>query len=288
MGGSRYALSERKISRWTKEARGLGRGASYRPWLTMHDVPSHGLSVRVLGVTTGRIHQLLSGVERAVFLECDWSHAVTDIREQFPLPRDVTRRIAQEMGVVHPADGRVDVVMTTDLLLDVNGVDQDLSFELPPGTGRRRLAISIKSREEQLTLRERDKLEIERRYWRGLGITWLLLFLDDIPEDQWRKLMWLHEWFTLDFMGEDAARLFRAKCDRVLVHLACAQDQRAGGFMERVDADEQWTPGTTLAAIRHLAANGRVTTSTDRLYDAWGPLGQFTVAAQHGALARSA
>ena len=64
---SRYGFDEAKIARFRKEGRGEGFGADYKPWLTARDVPSRGRSHRVLGVTTGRVHHLLSDIERRAF-----------------------------------------------------------------------------------------------------------------------------------------------------------------------------------------------------------------------------
>lgn len=273
----RYGVTEKRIATWTAAGRGTGRGPGYRPWLTIHDVPSDGLAVRVRGSTVGRVHHLLSGVERAAFLECDWSPAVVDIREQFPLPRPITRRIAAGMGVRHPSQHGVDVVMTTDLLIDVCGSDDTLSFDLPKGPGRRQLAIAVKSVSEDLTPRDLQKLEIERRYWTSLGVAWCPLFKCEMPEKQWVKLMWLHEWKSLDFMTAPASRLFYKRCNLVLAHFSTAEDLSMGRFTERLDREQGWPTGTALAAVRHLAANRRLITPVDSLYDAWGPLTQFSV-----------
>jgi hypothetical protein len=62
-------------------------------------VPSLGQSHRLRGMTTGRIHHLLSDIECSLFYLLDWNDAVVDIREQFPLDRSATRRIAKEIGV---------------------------------------------------------------------------------------------------------------------------------------------------------------------------------------------
>lgn len=288
MGRSRYEMTERKIRQWTAEGRGTGRGSSYRPWLTIHDVPTHGLAVRVKGSTTGRIHHLLSGVERAVFLECDWSAAVIDIREQMPLPRPATRLIASQMGVRHPRQRSVDVVMTTDLLLLVKGQDTGLSFDLPSGIGRRWIALSVKNIDQDLSSSDLDKLEIERRYWKQRNVEWRLIFKSDMPEKRWLKLMWLHEWLTLDFMPETEASLFRKMCGVVISFLADAKDSTAGAFTARIDGEQGWPEGTTLSALRHLAANRRILTSTDSLYDAWGPLSQFQLPSAFHTLERSA
>ncbi|MBJ7533034.1 TnsA endonuclease N-terminal domain-containing protein [Rhodomicrobium vannielii ATCC 17100] len=68
---------------------------------------------------------LLSDIECGLFYLADWSDTVTDIREQFPLKRDATQRIAAQLGAAHPLDlaSRTPLVMTTDFLIDVVQVD---------------------------------------------------------------------------------------------------------------------------------------------------------------------
>lgn len=121
MAKRRYGFDDDKLARFLKEGRGQGYGQSYRPWLTIQDVSSLGRSSRIRGRKTAREHHLLSDMETALFLLLDWSDSVTDIREQFPLDRDETRRIATEMGVRHPADAqsKTDIVMTTDFVVDI-------------------------------------------------------------------------------------------------------------------------------------------------------------------------
>lgn len=129
MARSRHEFDEAKIARFLKEGRGADQGSNYKPWLTARDVPSRGRSHRFVGRVTGRIHHLLSDLEFRTLLIYDWSRIVTDIREQFPLDRDDTRRIAAAMGVRHPADPRsgTDVVMTTDLLIDMVEAGEPIS-----------------------------------------------------------------------------------------------------------------------------------------------------------------
>ena len=97
---------------------------SYKPWLT---------------------------VNSGAFLWYDWQDDVVDIREQFPLYRDLTRVVAAEMEIRHPRDphSRVDIVMTTDLLLTC--ADRTVT------------AVSCKSSSD-FGARTLEKLEIERRY----------------------------------------------------------------------------------------------------------------------------
>lgn len=75
MARQRYAIDENKIARFLKEGRerGGGRRESYMPWLTARDVPSRGRSHRIKGIKSGRIHHLLSDIERNAFCLFDWS-----------------------------------------------------------------------------------------------------------------------------------------------------------------------------------------------------------------------
>ena len=81
MARRRYAFDEGKIARFQKEGR--GRGTSYKPWLTIQDVASHGRSHRIAGIKTGRVHHFLSDIERDAFYQFDWADTVTDIREHY-------------------------------------------------------------------------------------------------------------------------------------------------------------------------------------------------------------
>lgn len=103
---SRYGFDEAKIARFQKEGRGKGRGRDYLPWLKIGDVPSRGRSSRLKGNTTARVHHFLSDIERDLFHLYlfhlfDWDDSVEDVREQFPLDRDATRRIADALGIEH-------------------------------------------------------------------------------------------------------------------------------------------------------------------------------------------
>ncbi|WP_189438513.1 transposase [Pseudovibrio japonicus] len=44
---------------------GLGEGASYKPWIRVQDIPSHGTCSKIWGMKTQREHHLLSNNESA-------------------------------------------------------------------------------------------------------------------------------------------------------------------------------------------------------------------------------
>ena len=67
----------------------------------------------------GRIVHLLSDLEWRAFLVAEFMSSVIDIRENFPLDRVRTRKIAERLGLNHPAPYVDDIVMTTDLYLTI-------------------------------------------------------------------------------------------------------------------------------------------------------------------------
>lgn len=63
MKGVRALIDQDSVARFEALGRGKSTGASYLPWLRVQDVPSKGLSTRVEGWKTGRIHHFLSCLE---------------------------------------------------------------------------------------------------------------------------------------------------------------------------------------------------------------------------------
>ncbi|KZL15770.1 Transposon Tn7 transposition protein TnsA [Pseudovibrio axinellae] len=87
---------------------GLGEGASYKPWIRVQDIPSHGTCSKIWGMKTQREHHLLSNNESAFFYLCEHNERVIDIREQFPLlPLDQTLRIASSLNIKYHWSSRL-------------------------------------------------------------------------------------------------------------------------------------------------------------------------------------
>lgn len=63
MGKYSYGWDEKKIQKYIMEGRGQGDLDSYKPWLTIRDVPTEGRAHKVKGIKTGRVHHLLSDLE---------------------------------------------------------------------------------------------------------------------------------------------------------------------------------------------------------------------------------
>ncbi len=259
MSKHRYGFDEKKIERFYEEGRGKGHGADYKPWLTIQDVPSDGLASRVPSVKTDRHHELLSNNETALFLLADWSDNVFDVREQFPLDRELTRRIAREMGVRHPVDthSRVDLGMTTDLLIDLKIKGRVHCFPR-----------AVKPADMLNDPRVVEKLEIERRYWLIKEEPWALVTDRDLPKVRIQNLRWLHEMQTLAHTDVPYPDYWRDRCEGLLRTLSRATSMTIRQFTSQLEGGAGFRAGDALTVIRHLAANKRIGMDLDKPFSA--------------------
>jgi hypothetical protein len=266
MAKRRYAFDERKYEKWLAEGRGKGLLSDYKPWLTIHDVPSTGLSVRFFGRKTERLHHLLSSGEASACLEFDWDDNVADIREQYPLDRDETRAIAAEMGVRHPRDRdtHTDIVMTTDFLLDVASQ-----------AGTWRIAWAVKPEEELDDPRVVDKLEIERRYWKKRNVRWYLSTEKEHRELRTQNLFWLAELRSLENVLAPHPDYWT---DRCRTFLAVASGHRTLSEV-RTDLEDHhgFAQADMVTVIRYLAANKVIGFNPDIKFDIGGPVSQLHI-----------
>ena len=267
----RYA---ERVKAHIREGRGKGTGSAYRPWLTVRTRGLNSNTWRPYG-KSGRAHHLLSGVEMGIFCLLDMSHLVTDIREQFPLlPLEDTRRIASDLGCAHPRAcpfmdkrlGKVDVVMTTDLLVDV----ADLP-DLPPN-----VAISVKKASdlEQTTPRKLanllNKAEIERRYWAERGVPFLLVTDEDVPGPVRRNVDLLHRYVSLKGMRLPAP--VGELADHLLDLLQAAPGLAVSAHGEVFDRSMGLARGSGTSLAWHCLATGAWAADLTRTLEAGLPI----------------
>ena len=259
MARRRYSFDETKLKRFAKEGRGTGHGSDYRPWLQVQDVPSHGRSTRIHSYKTGRQHHLLSDLETGLFLILDWADHVVDIREQFPLDRDVTRMLAAKMGVVHPRDVQTksDIVMTTDLLVDVR-LDGGVSL----------IALSVKPASKLEGARTLEKLELERRFWARINVPWYLVTERELHAVRIGNLRWLHEMRSLDELKTPHADYWPDRCNRFLGELSRVRGGLIEDFLKHLQQNCEFAAGEAMTVLRHLAANKRIRLDLNREFSA--------------------
>ena len=156
-----------KVSEQTKlnQHRGEGHGSDYKPWIQVNEFNSLGTTCNPVDWKNGRTMQLLSQGEMYAYYINRWDDSVVDIREQFPLELEDTLRIADSMQLQHPKDRQSR--MTSDLLLDyADGSQKVLSIK------RNRSALGND--------RTAVKLWIEQEYWKEKGVSFEILFANEM------------------------------------------------------------------------------------------------------------
>lgn len=166
MARRRYAFDEQRVQKFVSEGRGQNTGSAYRPWLEIRDLPSRGRSHRIYGIKTRRVHHLLSDGEFKCFLKFEADKNVIDIREQFPLDRLQTYKVAREQRCKHPVtlDG-TPYVMTVDFVVTTS-----------TGGAMKHVPFTFKYDFDTVTPRERQLLDIAAEFWRRQGCE--LQFID--------------------------------------------------------------------------------------------------------------
>ncbi|WP_368660593.1 TnsA endonuclease N-terminal domain-containing protein [Acinetobacter sp.] len=231
-------FTQEQISKRITSGRGQGMGKDYQPWLTIQDVPSHGVSHRIYSHKTQRVHHLLSNLELYVFLILDWSSSVQDIREQFPLNLDDTKEICLEHGLRHPSIQGSDQVMSSDFLIDTNNKNKP------------QFVIQVKPLKELLKERTIEKLEIERRYWALKEIPWSIVTEQNIPTTARKNLEWLSP-FVTEHIDPD----IWDKLHLISYYFSKKPSVSIIKLCKEVDVQEGTTAGTTLQYLRILIAN---------------------------------
>lgn len=245
MARNRNSSEEKKNARFVKEGRGIGRGVDYKPWLTVRDVPSDGRANRVPGWKTGRVHQFLSDIERNFCLLLDWSDSVRDIREQYPLDRKATLKIAEQIGVIHPRNTRTSAptVMTTDFVVDI---ERDGRSSM--------IARAIKPAEALDDRRVVQKLEIERRYWTQRGIDWGLVTERDIPKIVIQNIEIFHSYRSIEKETQPYPGFFTEKAALIANEVPARGRLTLQQFCQEMEEAFEIRADVSLKLVRHLIA----------------------------------
>jgi len=176
--------SEDTISRLQNEGRGKGRGPTYSPWVYVTDFYSTGRTHEPFSHKFGRQHQLLSDGEWWMFLLLEWMQDVGDVREQYPLPRNITQEIAHQLGIHHQCypGTHVPLVMTLDFL----------ATRLIEGKDRLE-AYSVKTEAELEDPAQIEHLEVARATCQGMDIPHHLIISERLPKVRLKNLDWIRD-----------------------------------------------------------------------------------------------
>jgi hypothetical protein len=206
----------------------------------VRDVPSTGRVHRLPSATIGRVHHLLSDLEHHIFCQLDWHLDVSDIREQFPIPRNESQRLAEKLGIAHPSIGGVDQVMTTDFIVDM---DQ---------SGRtNRKAISAKYSDKLDDARVLEKLELERSYWEEKGIPFAIVTEKEIPKTLLENIKWIRPFLN----SYELSKVDQKEYFGIFQYMTgLYSDRKVTSLATKLDNDYNLEAGTHLSVLRHLLA----------------------------------
>lgn len=250
-----------------KEGRGEGILGNYKPWINIQDIASLGLSTRIRGLKTGRVHHLLSQLELNCFYCLDWEIRVLDIREQYPLDLPETLAIAKELNIRHPRVPNTleDVVMTTDFLVTIRHPH-----------GIQETAFTVKYSKDLEKTRAIEKLEIERFYWERRGINWLIITEKQINSILVRNIKWIHSFANLKYFAQHITPIVIENTASFMYEIVSRGDVALRSATAASDKEFSLERGTSLTIVRHLIAAKRWTVDMSKPIQPERPLRLLT------------
>lgn len=247
-----------------RDGRGQGRGADYIPFIQANDnkVASEGWLTRTPGWHSKRIHHTLSKYEYQYLIVQDWAGIVTDIREQYPLPIEETQRIAKKLNIIHANLDGNDVVQTSDFMLSVTDGKKGTIEE----------ARTFKPT-NKLTKRTLELFEIERRYYKEIGVQWKVVFDVGRPINFIKNIDWLYDAKRSDVRpGMDSEmvniiagpifELLKKNGTNLTISKSCLKCDEHIGL----------EPGTSMFMVKHMLANKHWITDMNVLIRESAPL----------------
>lgn len=231
-----------------RKSSGKNEGSDYIPALHIRHVPSKGLSSRIKGIITNRVHQLLSKLELHYFYTLDWGQKCTDIREQYPLDIDETLAIAKSIGVKHPTNSKTGkpYQMTTDFLITTG-----------PKVNQQYSARTVKYAESLANLRTLEKFEIERIYYERRSIDWGIVTELEINTSLVKNIEWVHSFYNIDRLlpltESDVHEL-----EEYLYEALQTKDLTLRVIASVNDKKLNLPPGTCLSVIRHMISRKKI------------------------------
>lgn len=229
-------FDEKTIQKRLAEGRGKGEYGSYKPWLDVRDVSSSkSRSNRALGWKTGRAHQLLSDNEYKYFLYLEWADNVLDIREQFPLDREDTVRIAKETGIKHPFMHETYQILSTDFLILL----EDGRF----------IARTFKEAKDLENKRNLEKFSIEQLYWQEKDIDWGIVTNNELDDVFIRNAALLHSFRNIPENINSSVAMRR------IIGQIGNKDSLISEILEETDMTLGLVAGTSLSIYKNAVAS---------------------------------
>lgn len=195
------------------DGRGEGVGASYRPYYKCSEISSSGTCCEIIDWKHGRSIQCLSQSEAYWYYKLRFDENVAEIREQYPLPRDVTDKIAAEAGWEHPKGRKIRYAPNDDYLY--YRITTDFLVIYKDGS---RCAYSVKyDRVPQGSVRS---MYIEKKYWLSQGVLYRVVFGVDVNRNLYTNIRTVVQYYDMDtVMDARTAVMHLIAHNRIIVDL---------------------------------------------------------------------
>jgi hypothetical protein len=258
--------TEEGIARRHAERRGQGDGKDYLSWIFVPDFSSKGLRFMIYSAKLGRVVHIFSLLELFVFIFAESHESFVEIKENFPLDRHRTLRIAgqQQPALRHPEVDGVPMVMTTDLFI---------KEMIAPGVFQY-LAWSTKYQDELRNPRPVVKLQIEQIFHEGkeaeIPATFTIMTKEKLPKDMVENLRFVRGTTRPGAMLEYSAQQIDRVAEFMRPRLA---DYALNKLSHECDKALGFGPGlSSLRVARYLIATNRWPVDLKKLIDPFRPL----------------
>ena len=241
----RGVMSEEKIQRWIKEGRGSGAGPTYKPWLTTDDIPATSRRTRVPSAKFGRVIHVLSDIEHRVFLLAEYFPSVVEAKEQWPIDRELTQRVARKLGIRHPCYPytHIPAVVTVDLLLTIQrgGVLKTVGIDSKPRTALNKGEVLA-------------KLQLTKASLAELGYDHLIVSESQLNRTVTNNLIWIRQAHSVEKEVTPSPTFYEEAADRLYQHLLSKRFSASSlsRVCQEFEEHAGWAPGTALRAARIL------------------------------------
>lgn len=246
--------TEAKLKRFLAEGRGQGERESYRPWLTVMDIPSRGRASRVYSRKCNRVVHLLTDTQLRYFYLLEWDESIVDIKEQFPL-LDVETIVDQmdESLIRRLKDAKSEVphvITTTFVITAKDHQGREIQY-----------ARAIKDASELDKNSVIERLEIQRRYWEARQVDFAVVTQHEIPVQRSRNIEWVLSALNVEDYGVSISQI--QAYASILLEKLLSSDQSIRAILASFEREMKEEAGTGLLVFRNLIASKRIKVNMD-------------------------
>ncbi|MDJ0742536.1 MAG: TnsA endonuclease N-terminal domain-containing protein [Xenococcaceae cyanobacterium MO_167.B27] len=191
----------------------------------------------------------MSDWELRFFYLLEWSDAVKDIREQYPLlDLDLAMGIADETGIEYPKDKKsgTPYVLTTDFMLTVK-----------QGKKLVQIARTVKLAKDLDKKRVLEKLQLEKHYWNRQNIDWAIVTEQEISKILADNIKWVHPAYKWELTDETN----NGNCyylSNLLKNRLINKKNKISTITQALDREMGISSGTSLSLFKHLVARKEI------------------------------